>query len=439
MLEYLLRLTIIWAVWLAFLGWTLRGNRQWILRRRLILGMHFSGLLIPLIPTLISPGTETAFAGGFGWAWETMSLSQSGNLVKPGGPEASYTWIWVVVYVLGVLLHSITMLREQLRLQRWRNEGVMSVNEGKVTWSHPEITSPCTDGRFIYVPPDMINEELKISCLHEAAHIDRHHVPEQWYMAGTSLLFWFHPLQWMFRRSLTATHEFEADDCVLVRVSVRDYGTMLISQSQLATTSLLVGFNSSTLKNRIMMLNQRKQMKDLQPRHWWLILLFGVVLIVACSDVVEQSGIDRSLPTWDHVEVPPVPISETVEGVTGGDGVILMSEALLKPIYTEIRYPVEARNQGVEAILRADFIIDEFGSLQDLTVQIEDEPPHEDRMVVIVGYGAGADNAMNKETEEVLLEEVSRVMYALRAWKPAQDGGRTLSVRGALWFKYMLE
>ena len=89
------------------------------------------------------------------------------------------------------------------------------------------------------------------------------------------------------------------------------------------------------------------------------------------------------------------------------------TDALLKFIDANIKYPAEAKQKGIEGKVLVQFIIDEKGNVVDLKV--------------LKGIGYGCD------------EEAVRVCRMMRRWIPGKQNGKPVPVRMVIPFHFKLE
>ena len=88
------------------------------------------------------------------------------------------------------------------------------------------------------------------------------------------------------------------------------------------------------------------------------------------------------------------------------------TDALLKFIDANIKYPAEAKQKGIEGKVLVQFIIDEKGNVVDLKV--------------LKGIGYGCD------------EEALRVIKLLPGWIPGKQGGKPVKVKMVIPFSFKL-
>lgn len=107
-------------------------------------------------------------------------------------------------------------------------------------------------------------------------------------------------------------------------------------------------------------------------------------------------------------KAPPKP--EVMPSFPGG------AEELFKYIYTNVKYPVEARKKGIQGSVVVEFMVDEKGVLSDF--------------LVISGIGGGCD------------EEAVRVITAMNTahrWTPAKTNGQAVKAMFTLPIKFVLQ
>jgi protein TonB len=85
-------------------------------------------------------------------------------------------------------------------------------------------------------------------------------------------------------------------------------------------------------------------------------------------------------------------------------------------IFRNIRYPALARENGIQGVVVAQFVVDTFGRMSDIKISKH--------------IGAGCD-------EEVL--RVMRLMQAQHTWIPGRHEGKTVKVNFALPITFHLE
>jgi hypothetical protein len=91
---------------------------------------------------------------------------------------------------------------------------------------------------------------------HEKAHVKQGHSYDIVFIELLGIAFWCSPILYLFKRSLRNVHEYLADAAVLRATSKRQYGTLLIQQSQSGFALALANPFFSQLKKRLIMMTR---------------------------------------------------------------------------------------------------------------------------------------------------------------------------------------
>ncbi len=227
---------------------------------------------------------------------------------------------------------------------------------------------------------------------------------------------------------------------MLNEYSLKEYGHLLIRATLMSHSIERARFYSSPIKKRIQMMRKKKN------RHPWrigqlitLLLLIGG-LTVTCSDLMRvKTSQDETVFSLEELdEKPSLKIPSGTTPTENPD------RFMLEQIYKNILYPIEARAAGTTGFFEANFTVDEYGKMQEVTVQPTDKAlSKKETKIVIVGYRTTATQpkTLNAGTEpkQSLSAEIKRVLEALPDWHPAQRNGENIPFKMTLYFKYMLE
>jgi hypothetical protein len=133
---------------------------------------------------------------------------------------------------------------------------------------------------FISRKEDYTASEFEIISRHENIHYRKQHFADLLFVSLLQLIFWFNPLVLIYKNLIRLTHEFEADN--LASYGTKAYGEFLIEQAiGNFRPALLHTFSSSPLKNRIMMLTQKKSTRLKAMKYLAIVpvLLFSFVMV----------------------------------------------------------------------------------------------------------------------------------------------------------------
>ncbi len=428
---YLLELTLVWTILLAYYYSTLRHNKQWPLRRCYLIGSWLLGLCLPLLPTLYTLGGEvsrqlpTQVLRYF--APPTTGVGAASSSGSPTDWSTYLLGVWLVgaaSCLLVVFIRLAAHLRPRPLQVEW-SAGFRIVRSTQVTTPY---TAFCT----IYLPHDLAPELERTALLHEAAHLRRGHHYEQLLLTVGACALWFHPLAWYYLHLLTTVHEYEADGEVVRTIPLGTYGRQLL-QTTLAPHTVPALF-SSPLKQCIAMLTQPNS-SSINMKQWTSLLMLVGGLLLACSEVV------RLAPT-----VPAVTLQDTYEPpvLRGKPDTVDATRHLVGTIYGQIRYPDAAREAGETGTVYTMQLLDAAGK-PDISGTIDELPEGATALeVVIVGYSdakARVDYPVGEGGTDPLIEEALRTVGLLGqiGFEPARVDGEPVATTLYYAFTFSLE
>jgi bla regulator protein BlaR1 len=194
--------------------------------------------------------------------------------------------------------------------------------------------------------------QLDMVLRHELAHVKRHDILWLNLASAATVLNWFNPLIWVFRRSLRQAGEYACDDYVLsAGVAGPDYATHLLQTAveagrghRLVSPEVVPGGNFF-LEERIMsVLSNHKRI--LAPRNWLGRSLTGLTIVLALALAVlsiEASAGDESAPKpaakTDSAKAADLP---------GIDDFVPVDSVAEMLYYESPLYPKTAEQAGIE-------------------------------------------------------------------------------------------
>jgi hypothetical protein len=307
------------------------------------------------------------------------------------------------IYLLGLSLVFARALVHGWRIMRWSREGEKSTYLGYRVVRHGSVTSPFAAWGRIFLPLRGLEAAVEnIALIHEAAHLRQRHHYDTFLMMIGQIVFWFHPLQWVFGRQLSDLHEFEADAAVTQLVPVRTYGFHLL-QSSLAPTGAL-GLFSSPLQKRITMMTKTKVRQPLRTLSLFGLLGLVSILIVACSELTEDA-----LPSE-----APLPSVERLAGEDGSAGVdTSLGNDFSKRIQRRALSADEASLGGFTDAVEADILLSGSGDVLDVTlVRVDPSTVDQKEASLLIG-SSGIPMKLAGKRLSVFSDEFARELYNL--------------------------
>ena len=176
----------------------------------------------------------------------------------------NYTTLMLWVYSLGVVLFFAKLMIEFSSLfVLLKNHTSKKV--GSYTYIETqEAILPFSFFNYIVYNPSQFNaQELELIIKHEKVHADQKHSIDILLVQLASVIFWFNPFIWLYKKDLQQNLEFIADDNAQRKsYCERSYQELLLKTS--VTNHQLVlanNFYNSLIKKRIVMLHKSKSNK----------------------------------------------------------------------------------------------------------------------------------------------------------------------------------
>lgn len=288
-LYYDIRVAVLIAVFYMFYRLLLSRDSLHQLNRFVLIGTAVASFVLPLCVITIHH-TELIVEE------PATALTQVTNL-KPLISSQTPWWqiALPIVYWSGVIItlfftiisiSKVCILISRCEKHRQNDGTVIAVYDGEVSpfsWMHFIVMS-----RSDYAHPD------SAILMHEHEHIRRHHSWDVVLVDVLTSLQWFNPAMWMLRSDLRAIHEYEADAAVLSSgVDARQYQYLLVKKAMaVAGYSVVNGINHSTLKQRITMMNVKKQNKYSWFKALYVLPVVAVSLIASAKTVTDYKLVE---------------------------------------------------------------------------------------------------------------------------------------------------
>ena len=254
-LIYVLKASAIIAVlWLTY-RFLLRKDTFFGIKRLYFIAGMFLSFLLPLwhIKKVVLVQLQS----------NSLQIQLNGNPITPV-PKGSH-WFDVsnLSYVLlaGVLFFIIKMLADLFGIYRLIASGEKAQKNGYVLVSVDKDISPFSFGKYVVVNPEKFTqEEFRMLIAHEWVHIRQKHSLDVLLSGIFTALQWYNPFAWLWRRHLIENLEFIADSQATTQVpSVKNYQYLLLKTGMDSPALAMANsFYKPNLKNRIMMLQQKK-------------------------------------------------------------------------------------------------------------------------------------------------------------------------------------
>jgi len=366
---YTIESSICLIIFMAFYNLVLRKDTHHEINRAFLLFSLFASFIFPLLEVdLINPATSVN-NNIIGIILPSITIHSN----EAGVARKSFSDILLAIYITGALISTAFFLTSCARLILLILKNKPS--EGIIIRFDDNKPSCFSAFGFIFISKSVSGPDSERMISHEMNHINKYHFIDLLIIAIAGIVQWFNPAVYFLRRSLQAVHEFEADqECLLNGEEIEDYRSLLVSAAFATSLPILTNkfSNTSLLKKRIAMMTKKKTW-SLAP----IKILFAVPLAIlmffafSCkkSTTAKDNAISLAQQTASDVVYDTAKVKTTDETVfivceqmpvfPGGDSL------LFKNIYSNIKYPDAAKENGIEGKVIVKFIIDEEGNVKN--------------------------------------------------------------------------
>ena len=404
--EFLLKSSIILLVFFAGYWFLLRKGTHFRLNRfYLLAGLLFS-LLLPFFSFQLSGNsTSEIFV-----TLDSIDISANRQLIEPIEKYGFVDFIQVFYFSVVTILLFRVFIQFYLLLKMF----IQSENE-RVGGTKVLITDK-KNAVFSFFNLVFANKESKSSSdfqailKHERVHIIQKHSVDILFAEVLTIVLWFNPFAWLYKKSIKENHEFLADEGVINNdYSADHYQKVLFEQSTGLHLSLANNFNQSLTFKR---LNMMKKIKSSKLAKYKVLIAVPVIMVmvifVACSkELVNVEPAKNENAADQELRKKTMAISEK-------DTVFFMVETmpqfpgkdfgLRKYLAQNVKYPEEARQNGIEGKVYVRFVVTKTGDVDHVTI------------------ARGVDSLLDNEA--------LRVVKTLPKWMPAEQSGKKVNV----WF-----
>lgn len=434
MISYFLESTICWFVFYGFYLLVLERETFFTLNRFYLLITFVLGLLFPIIEIgdwqiLNNHDTVSVMLQPVTVIASQMGYTLQEIVVTPVAKKTNYLGQFLLsIYLIGVVLTTSRLIHGWWSIHRLKSQSIVIQKTGYTLVKTDQQHLPFSFFRNLFWSKNLklsLDDETRI-LKHELTHIRQHHSIDILLLEMFSILFWFNPVLWFYKKSIRNTHEYLADKQVIAQHQKKQYGQLLLRQMQSGPAfSLTHNFNHSQLKKRFQMMNKNKSSRWAMTRYIWALPIFAVLLLAfKASDMLPKNSQNPILPVQQfHVnqspgdsiftEVEQMPMFPGCEDIADIEERRNCSNTkMLEYVYTKIKYPELARKNNNQGLVVVRFIINKKGLL---------ESPE-----IMKSLGDGMD------------EEVLRVVENMPPWTPGIQNGKKVNVYFNLPIKFKL-
>lgn len=399
LLIYLIRsficLGVLYLVWWAFM----RKDTFFTINRYYL----FASILFSLILPVFNFSAITSFGS------ISTRILLDAITVKPEELRTAFLsnlsafQVITVVYLTGVAIFSIRFLIQLVQIYRLIKKYGISRREGiKIVFTDSNY-APFSFFGLIFLNSKFNEEDIEKIVIHEKVHIDQRHSVDLILLELLTIMQWFNPFTWLYRKSLKSIHEFLADEGVLLKGFDKfGYQQLLLSMSLgIQVNDLTNNIHKSIIKRRFSMMNREKS--NISSSLKYAVLLpfaLAALILFGINDLPSKTPV---LIIPDSVYVNP----DVMPQFPGGE------KALQKFIISNIKYPEICRENKIQGKVVIDFTVTKSGKVENIKVSYSAHPE------------------MDKEG--------MRVVGLMPDWSPGKIKGNVVDVKMSMPFNFKLQ
>ena len=398
MILYLLQLTFLWLVFSLVYHFLLSKKSIYVFNRSYLLLTFLGSLIIPLVPFDLLLKKIDSFQGVSSSNVNVLSEVVVGISNKTNYYSFGYIEILWIIYTLGTLAFMIHFIIGLIKILKLKNKSYKIVIEGITVCKIPQENPVFSFFKTVFLNETIFNnlKDNKAIWLHEKAHVKQFHSFDVLLVEVMKIIFWFHPLIYLYRKNIKMNHEYLADQEVLKETdNISDYQHKLIDHIEQTQMLLVSTFNYKLTQRRIIMMTiKTKKLTKLAVKLFTFFAVAGILTIVACS----QENADEVMITYENIH-KKTEIEEPLKFVENRakpkEGVQAFYNDFMRTFNVPENLQLDDEN---EIKTRLKFIIEKDGSFSN-----------------IVAVGGG---------NEAVSDKAIRVLKSMPKWQPAKHEGK---------------
>ncbi len=264
---------------------TLYSLRRWVLVASLL-----GAFLLPLFHITIHISGSVSSPAATALPTPAEGLQAMGEAAPRAGGTFPWEGALIAIILAGGLFTALRALKSSAKIIGiMRRSHRFTSADGTTVLVTEENTQPFSWlGHIVMGRKDFERSDGHI-LLHEKSHIRHLHSLDNLLVALGACFQWFNPVIWLYRKEVSAVHEFQADSDVLRSgADPREYQYSLIEKAALSNGYAISDFYShSTLKNRIAMMSMKKSPARSALRALYMLPLLGAALTLSARTVID--------------------------------------------------------------------------------------------------------------------------------------------------------
>lgn len=232
---------------------------------------------------------------------QNIGNGEASPFVKvPLEAQSEINWYTIIlrIYILGIFFLTVMLLRDLFRLKKIVKERPHKRDGHFKLIDSPEADLPFSFFNYIVYNSDKLTTgELESIICHEKVHSAQKHSADMLIGQLFCIVFWFNPLSWMYKKSISQNLEFIADTEVAKQITdIKAYQkTLLKITVQHNCIAITNHFYQSLIKKRIRMLNTPKSRRINSLKYAMVFpLLLAFVMLFQVKTIAQAKNCSNS-------------------------------------------------------------------------------------------------------------------------------------------------
>jgi|GEM_PF-312615 len=323
MIHYFIEVSIAWALFYAIYFIFLKRETFFNINRWYLLHTIWIGAVIPFVrkipislesvePMIMQPVQLIHYS--------TYAFSEA-MAVPIEESMFNYQYLVYGLYFLGLMFFSVKFFHGLKNIWKLWRSGEKVIHDDFTMVLSDDYHLPFSFLKFVFLHRSFLEDDAISEIIdHEMIHVKSRHTFDVLFFEIVSILFWWNPIIYFYKKEIRQTHEYVADAYASQSTHIKNYGQILLGQSSSGIELALSNqFFNSYLKKRINMLYKKKSAHYKLSKYLLVIpILFFLCVLYSFKNNSEGTKPIVSVSTGITTAVKDF-ISGVTEGCEGCD------------------------------------------------------------------------------------------------------------------------
>ncbi len=395
------------AITLFFVSYLMffRKDTNFSSRRLYLLSAMIISFLVPMI-TIRVPNPATVFQSPMVFLEEIIFTDH--NPTAPAESFSGISGILTMAFLAGAFLFAVRFLfgLTTILIQSLRSKQTVLQKTNVYINTRLHASSFFN---IIFINPEKEPAKNIIYILHhESQHVRLLHSVDRLLAEVLTIIGWFNPVVWMYKKAVIVNHEYQADQQV-VEQGTDHVSYQLTILNQYMGSALITNQFSNQIKKRINMLNKAHKKGSFRKALWLFPVSFILLFFMACGNETADDQNPASKQKLITAEKEIFFVVEEMPTFNGGDAGV----EFRKYIGENLEYPEVAAENGISGRVVVQFTVNAKGVVEDA--------------------------AIVRSADPALDEEALRVVMSSPTWQPGKQEGKKVNVQFTFPINFVLK